>query len=149
MAAKPPGFPAPALCSGHTTAGTFIVGTLLFVLLPAALHAAEQQRQQRDAKEPPGPAASAAQRCSAWLMAHRWPLWGAAAATTAAGRVLSDAHWCSDVLAGALLGAAVTAATAAVCESGPDAGRMLLSLLDAGRGGASAQSQPRERRDED
>jgi membrane-associated phospholipid phosphatase len=88
-----------AFPSGHTTAATFIVGTLLYVLLPVLL--------QRDRGEGPTLGAALA-RARPWV-------WAGGAALTAAGRVLADAHWVSDVAAGACLGSALVAATALAC----------------------------------
>ena len=45
------------------------------------------------------------------LLQHRGPLWAGAALVTASGRVLADAHWVSDTLAGACLGTALVSAT--------------------------------------
>lgn len=104
--------------SGHTSAAVFTVGGLLLVLLPLALrlsHAAAaqapgdkagQQQQQQEAASP------------AWV----YMLWGAAGALTAAGRVLADAHWLSDTLAGGCLGVAVVSALAAASQRLEQAG---------------------------
>lgn len=119
-------------CSGHTTAACFICGVSLFVLLPAALREAEERQawQQQQGPAVEQQQATLLMRAGAWLVAHQWPLWVGAVATTAAGRVLADAHWCSDVLAGALLGASLTAATAQVCSSLSGSGvRLLLEVL--------------------
>jgi membrane-associated phospholipid phosphatase len=48
----------------------------------------------------------------ALLLQVALPLWVAAGATTATGRVLADAHWLSDTLAGAAVGAACVSALA-------------------------------------
>ena len=87
----------------------------------------EQQQQQPEqaldlSRRQAGPVNllnTAAREAAGWAVARRWPLWGGAAALTAAGRVLADVHWVSDVLAGALLGAGLTAATAHLCNSIP------------------------------
>ncbi len=71
--------------SGHTTSAFFVIGVLLAVLLPAAM----------------GPQARVPR--GAGLLV----LWGGLGATVAAGRVLVDAHWLSDTLAGACLGSAL------------------------------------------
>lgn len=123
--------------SGHTTAATFICGTLLFVLLPVALQALEeQQRQEEPPQQQPGERQPdqapqlgvAARSVATWLLERQWALWASAAGITATGRVLADAHWCSDVLAGALLGAALTAATAQLSSSA-DGGQCWLGAL--------------------
>jgi membrane-associated phospholipid phosphatase len=107
-------------CSGHTTAATFICGTLLFVLLPAVLAALEQSEEEEEGAEQPvpGSVAASAQQAAAWLVQRRWQLLGSAAALTATGRVLSKAHWVSDTLAGFCLGVALTATVALVCNAG-------------------------------
>ena len=124
-----------AFPSGHTTAATFICGVLLFVLLPAALAALQEEETQRQGKQQqgaiPAPLSSAAQHAARQLLQHRWALWGGAAALTAVGRVLDDAHWVSDIMAGALLGVALTAATAQACAGAADGGRVLVDLLRA------------------
>ncbi len=44
------------------------------------------------------------------------PLWVIAAVTTATGRVLGDAHWVSDTMAGACLGAGLVSITTILCS---------------------------------
>jgi len=44
------------------------------------------------------------------------PLWVVAAVTTATGRVLGDAHWVSDTVAGACLGAGLVSITTILCS---------------------------------
>lgn len=110
--------------SGHTTATSFICGTLLFVLFPVALAAAQERQQARQGGGEPGPLAAAAAASAAAasaLVERRWQLCLVAAACTGVGRVLADDHWSSDVLAGAFLGAALTAATV-----------QLVALVEAG-----------------
>ncbi|KAJ1624522.1 phosphatidic acid phosphatase type 2/haloperoxidase [Pavlovales sp. CCMP2436] len=78
--------------SGHTSSATFISGALFLVLLPrllAALAAARPGNVQL--APPPRPVLFA--------------LWMATSLGTALGRILSDAHWFSDTVIGALLGA--------------------------------------------
>ena len=109
--ARPADYPTSfAFPSGHTTAATFICGTLLFVLLPLAVQALEEQ--QREQRLQPG---VWLQQAAGWLEESRWWLWGAAVLVTAASRVAADAHWCSDTLAGACLGVALTAGTLQLC----------------------------------
>lgn len=189
----------PSFPSGHTTAGVFIVGTLLFLLLPVLFEqearraqqgeqpeqgqnaqqvqqgqwgqqqpqaivvaspardatggwAPEQQQQQQLAggsyhtgahfeaaevlahlaaeaagsSQPSsassmthgaGPIASGLQPWQQALLRHRWALWGAALVATGAGRLLADAHWSSDVLAGACLGGTLTSSTVLLWHS--------------------------------
>ncbi|GAX75547.1 hypothetical protein CEUSTIGMA_g2990.t1 [Chlamydomonas eustigma] len=85
--------PSPVLSSfsypsGHTSAATFLVASLLFILIPLAL------RQRPDL----------AQRFS-FLEALQgsWALLGTAWVMTAVGRVFGDAHWVSDTIAGGFL----------------------------------------------
>lgn len=82
--------------SGHTTAATFLIGGCLFVLLPAALADKSQPSAPESAiveQAQPSPAGSAA--VAIWILA---------ALTTACGRILADAHWLSDTMAGAAMG---------------------------------------------
>jgi membrane-associated phospholipid phosphatase len=98
-----------AFPSGHTTAATFMVGTLLFVLLPALIEAAS-------ATMPPyRPFLESA--IGKRLIQWRWRLWATAVASTAAGRVLADAHWTTDVMAGACLGSALVGSVALLCSA--------------------------------
>jgi membrane-associated phospholipid phosphatase len=121
--------------SGHTTAASFIVGALVMVLLPLALQQAAQQQeaqqqaaqqqaaqQQAAQQQPPqapggaqvggvgGAASALARRCLPGWYGAAGGMWAAGVVATASGRVLADAHWVSDTLAGACLGAAGVAA---------------------------------------
>lgn len=102
--------------SGHTTAAFFLVGTLLLVLLPAALQqqhaAALPQSEAREMAESSSCDQAAALNSigsgGAAAGGVNWgavlPVWLGAGCTVAAGRVLVDAHWLSDTMAGACLG---------------------------------------------
>lgn len=139
MRTHPPSQPPTTLCSGHTTAATFICGTLLFVLLPAALDCLGQEPQQsakQQAGRPqqpqmPSQLGLVARQTAGWVLERRWALWAGAVALTGAGRVAADAHWCSDVLAGALLGVALTGLTAQLC-SAAESGALLLDSQQLG-----------------
>lgn len=85
--------------SGHTTAATFIVGAALVVLLPLALRLSGGGEGTR--RLPDGVAIG---------------VWGGAAAVTACGRVLADAHWVSDTFAGACLAVGCVAVLSAAVE---------------------------------
>lgn len=89
-----------AFPSGHATAGAFMGGALLFVVLPAVAEAV-----------------GADARTAAALRRLRPAAWVACAAATAGGRVLADVHWATDVAAGGFLGAALVAATALACSA--------------------------------
>jgi len=117
-----------AFPSGHTTSATFIIGTLIFVLFPTVLEATRVNTQIRDSS-----CASLQKQtfCTADSLTsviqmlptkvvtskNRLLLWSVLAGTTAVGRVLADAHWTTDVLAGGCLGAALVGATAVLCAS--------------------------------
>ncbi|KAL6765087.1 hypothetical protein V8C86DRAFT_2461040 [Haematococcus lacustris] len=105
--------------SGHTSSATFLAGALLFVLLPVVQRtwqptatAAVQVAAQLEAGAQPASRGSmkvlpdTVQRLRklAVQMQGSWGLWAAASCTTAAGRVMADAHWFSDTLGASFLG---------------------------------------------
>ncbi|KAL3142302.1 hypothetical protein ABBQ38_002644 [Trebouxia sp. C0009 RCD-2024] len=90
-----------AFPSGHTTADVFIMGTLLFVLLPPLAVNSDQTRNSK---------------IQSVVQNAALPLWVFSAVTTATGRVLGDAHWVSDTMAGACLGAALVSVTTFLCN---------------------------------
>lgn len=118
--------------SGHTTAAVFLVGVLLYLLLPVALgqqraaapigstsssdsSGSVQQLAAASTSTISGGGTGAAAGAAAWQVAflqRRGAAVAGCAGLTAAGRVLSDAHFVSDTLAGACLGTALVAATA-------------------------------------
>lgn len=98
--------------SGHTTAGVFIVGVLLFVLLPLILR--PQIRAARSANDKSVTSRDTLYKFAELTAKGRYPLWLVAGATTAAGRVIADVHWVTDTLAGASLGIALVSITAMV-----------------------------------
>ena len=51
------------------------------------------------------------------------PLWIIATVTTATGRVLGDAHWISDTMAGACLGAGLVSLTTMACSKVAPSGK--------------------------
>lgn len=90
------------------------------MLLPAAYETlagpgTQRQAEQQPAQQQLSQLGSAARQVAAWALERRLPLWAGAVAVTGAGRVAADAHWCSDVLAGALLGIALTGLTVQLC----------------------------------
>lgn len=85
--------------SGHTSSATFVSGALFLVIVPLLLDALSAERPSL--RQPSGA-----------LVA----LWVATAIGTGLGRILADAHWFSDTVAGATLGAALLAATVSVLE---------------------------------
>ena len=115
--------------SGHTTAATFLMGSLLFVLLPATLAdkpgvtsspspaSIESANESQASPQAPGDAPDATSSASAvatltsdnqiqpsWIGNAALALWILSILTTACGRILADAHWLSDTMAGAALG---------------------------------------------
>lgn len=98
-----------AFPSGHTTAATFMVGTLLFILLPALIEAASATN--------PSCRPFLRSVLGRGLVQWRWPLWATAVASTATGRVLADAHWTTDVMAGACPGSALVGGVALLCAA--------------------------------
>ncbi|KAG8469493.1 hypothetical protein KFE25_005948 [Diacronema lutheri] len=91
--------------SGHTTSATYVSGALLFVLLPRLVDALAAARPNSPRLVlPPRPALVG--------------LWLATSLGTALGRVLADAHWFTDTVAGALLGAVLLGASLPLLEPG-------------------------------
>ena len=87
--------------SGHTTAATFLIGGCLFVLLPAAL---------ADSSQPSAPDSATAEQAQPSPTGNAAvAIWILAALTTACGRILADAHWLSDTMAGAAMGTLLVA----------------------------------------
>lgn len=97
-----PAWPIPALSAA--------VAALARSSISASTNSASSSSRMADSTAVPavGP------RASGWpeaLLRHRSMLWAGSAVLTASGRVLADAHWFSDTLAGGCLGAAVVSAT--------------------------------------
>lgn len=90
-----------AFPSGHTTAAVFIMGTLLCVLLPPLTINSDNTRSSK---------------LQTVVTSAALPVWALAAVTTATGRVLGDAHWISDTMAGACLGAGLVSVTTILCS---------------------------------
>ena len=88
--------------SGHATGSTFIIGTLLYVILPV-LMSETRSVFRREASD--------------WLREWRLMIWSVGIAVTSSGRVLADVHWTSDVLAGACLGSGLVAVTVLLCTA--------------------------------
>ena len=76
-------------------------GTLLCVLLPPLTVNSDQTRNNQ---------------VQTVVTSAALPLWVIAAVTTATGRVLGDAHWVSDTMAGACLGASLVSVTTILCS---------------------------------
>ena len=74
---------------------------MLFVLLPPLTVNPDQTRNSKVQK---------------MVTSASLPLWVFSAVTTATGRVLGDAHWVSDTMAGACLGAALVSVTTFLCS---------------------------------
>jgi len=108
--------------SGHTSAAVFIVGGLLTVLLPLTLQLWTEQPPSSSSSSDPTTGAIDGNNSSSSSSSSKTQssqpagtlatdvailaVWGAAWATTAAGRILSESHWLSDTLAGGLLAVA-------------------------------------------
>ena len=78
-----------------------IAGTLLCVLLPPLTVNSDNRRSSK---------------LQIVATSAALPLWVIAAVTTATGRVLGDAHWVSDTMAGACLGAGLVSVTTILCS---------------------------------
>ncbi len=108
----------------HTTCAVFLFGALFFILLPGALSLTDEGdalevQQNGKASAPaisiPG---SKIMRDALRLSTPVLPLlWIAGGLSTATGRVLGEAHWVSDTMAGACLGAALVSVAAMVDKS--------------------------------
>ena len=93
--------------SGHSTSVYCVMGVLFLVLIPM-LHQALQEQGTEGAREQSGDS-NQVTAAPGWLAAAAQPeravmLIVAFGAVTQSGRLLADAHWFSDVLAGSLLG---------------------------------------------
>eukprot|EP00775_Hariotina_reticulata_P012957 gene12957-13086_t len=102
--------------SGHTSAAVFTAGALLTVLLPLALQLLHEANPPGSSNSSSGaPAAGGGDEAAAVApVGSQWDrpaviygLWAVAGVTTAAGRVLADAHWVSDTLAAGCLSVAL------------------------------------------
>lgn len=102
-----------AFPSGHTTEVTFIWGVVLFMLLPTAISAVRQVPQTGKHEYPPLLVRAFDIN---YRKIPRKLIWAITIATTGSGRVLADAHWTTDVLAGACLGIALVNATVLLCH---------------------------------
>lgn len=107
--------------SGHTTAAVFITGAFLAVLLPLAVQLAQQRLPPQHQRHPLLAPLMRGVQSPSWNAAALC-VWGVAGATTAAGRVLADAHWLSDVLAGGCLGVAAVSILAQLVGALPSNG---------------------------
>lgn len=99
-----------AFPSGHTTASVYIIGVLLYVLLPLVLEN-DEGGQSRNDKTTNNTAFVDG------LQAWRGVIWALAIVSTGAGRIIADAHWTTDVIAGGCLGVGLVALTALVCQA--------------------------------
>lgn len=85
--------------SGHTSSAAFMSGALLLVLIPRLLDAVAQKTSKRPLSIPQ-PA-----------LVATWVVWSS---LTGLGRVLTDAHWLTDTIAGGLLGASLLSVAVAL-----------------------------------
>lgn len=95
-----------AFPSGHSTAAFFAVGCLLFVLLPAVME---------DLSRKYGETSPVLCHLKGSFLKSRAFLWVLVASITPLGRLLADAHWLSDVSAGALVGSSLVYFTMMLC----------------------------------
>ena len=105
----------------HTTCAVFLFGALFFILLPGALSLTDEgdalDVQQGSKASAPAISIPGAElmRSALRLSTPVLPfLWIAGGLSTATGRVLGEAHWVSDTMAGACLGAALVCVAAMV-----------------------------------
>jgi len=123
-----------AFPSGHTTSAAFVIGTLLFIILPAVLQtyavqevngtniASTKQKGMVETSldsmkllESEGKLKNLGSRALKVLQQNRTLFWIICVATTASGRVVADVHWSTDVMAGACLGTGLVAVTVLAC----------------------------------
>ena len=112
------------VCRRHTTCAVFLFGALFFILLPGALSLTDegdaldvQQGSKASAPAISIPGAELmrnALRLSTPVLPFLWIVGGL---STATGRVLGEAHWVSDTMAGACLGAALVSVAARLDKS--------------------------------
>jgi membrane-associated phospholipid phosphatase len=109
-----------AFPSGHTTSAAFVIGALLFIILPAVLeiYTNEQQGSTKETlisntEEKLG---SISNRAVQLMLENIIIFWILCVATTASGRVIADVHWSTDVMAGACLGTGLVALTSLFCS---------------------------------
>ena len=87
---------------------TYIVGILLFALLPYLLELLETRQKEPHKVLKLGVLNNeAVQAVIRKVTQNGSKLWGVAIASTAGGRILGDVHWVTDTMAGACLGSAV------------------------------------------
>jgi hypothetical protein len=87
---------------------------LLYIVLPAVLAEPEGDLGEEAAQ---GAGARVGGSATRTLAALRPWAWAAATGVTATGRVLADAHWVTDVAAGACVGAGMVAVMALLCAA--------------------------------
>jgi membrane-associated phospholipid phosphatase len=117
-----------AFPSGHTTSAAFVIGALLFVILPSVLDAYTQSQQSNSGSNTKDRVwvlekGATLENLTAplrflefFLRENRILIWLGATATTASGRVIADVHWSTDVMAGGCLGVVLVALTVLACE---------------------------------
>jgi membrane-associated phospholipid phosphatase len=106
-----------AFPSGHTTSASFVIGALLFIILPAVLNSVGQQSSTRTKEEEvsDNKFSTISRKALQIVQENRIMIWIFGTAVTASGRVLADVHWSTDVMAGACLGTGLVALTALAC----------------------------------
>lgn len=87
---------------------TYIVGILLFAMLPYVLELLETRRREPNKAAKLGVLNNeGVQKVVRTVTDNSGKLWGFAVASTAGGRILGDVHWVTDTMAGACLGSAI------------------------------------------
>jgi membrane-associated phospholipid phosphatase len=121
-----------AFPSGHTTSASFVLGTLLYIIVPALLEAynVPQQRTGSIGNNTTKNSSTRSAKISIIndkvennvattalnaVQKNRIFFWILCTAITASGRVVADVHWSTDVMAGACLGTGLVALTVLLC----------------------------------
>ncbi|BDA46749.1 hypothetical protein COCOBI_09-2020 [Coccomyxa sp. Obi] len=103
-----------AFPSGHTTFSVFVLGALLYVIVPLCVAGPEGDTEGGDltAKE-----SRILDVLVSAVQASALPLWILGGAITASGRILADVHWVSDTMGGACLGVFMVSVAANICKA--------------------------------
>ncbi|EIE19705.1 hypothetical protein COCSUDRAFT_58438 [Coccomyxa subellipsoidea C-169] len=103
-----------AFPSGHTTFSVFVIGALLYVILPLCVAGPEGDTEGGDLNAREGRLLDA---LVSTVQVSALPIWILGGLVTASGRILADVHWVSDTMGGACLGVFMVSAAAYVCKA--------------------------------